>query len=214
MKTILITGANGGIGKAVNEALTADKHAVNGLTRADADLSDPAAIASLAQRVKKDAPVLDWIIFSHGWIDAETDIEKQAVENVRRTFDTNTLSIVYLSQQLLSSLSSDGGIIAISSTAGVNANGRYAAYSASKAAVNSFMQALARNRPEKKFFAVCPGPTDTAMWGKIGGEIGRAQDPQEVAGLVRSIINGDAEYRSGDIVVVRDGITSIVSRIS
>ena len=83
----------------------------------------------------------------------------------------------------------------------------------SKAAVNSFAQALARNRPELFFYSVCPGPTNTKMREKIAADAKSSQSPMVVANVIGDILSGGTTYVSGDIIVVRDGKVSVVSHV-
>lgn len=206
MERILVTGADGGIGSAIVETLKSAGYSVIATTAHDTDLTDAAAVATLKERVGD----VDWIICSHGYIDSEHILEKQSSEAIEMTFAVNTLSLFWLARAFLPALRT--GMVIISSTAGVSANGRFAAYSASKAAANAFVQALARNRPEKKFFAVAPGPTNTAMRERIAHDAAKMQSPALIAELVRDIVRGD-EYHSGDVVVIKDGTRSIASRV-
>mgnify|MGYP001559412136 CR=1 FL=1 len=205
---ILLTGAGGGIGSATKAALEAAGARVIAVERRDADLVSYGEIQALAERVAKDAP-LDWLVFAHGFISAETEFEKQKPEEIKSTFDLNILSVIYLTQLLLASVRPGGGVIFISSSAGINPNGRYAAYSASKAAVNAFAKALALNKPEHTFFSVCPGPTNTAMRLKIGEDPKAAQPPTTVAHLIKQLVFGTGEYHSGDVIVVHNGKISV-----
>ena len=205
---ILLTGAGGGIGSATKAALEAAGAHVISVDRQDADLASYEETKELSERIAKDAP-LDWLVFAHGFISAETEFEKQKPEEIKLTFDLNILSVIYLTQLLLPSLRPGGGVIFISSSAGLSPNGRYAAYSASKAAVNAFAKALARNKPEHTFFSVCPGPTNTAMRLKIGEDPQAAQPPSAVAHLIAQLVSGAHEYHSGDIIVVREGKASV-----
>lgn len=212
MKTILLTGAAGGIGSATKTALEATGAMVIAVDRQDADLSSYDDIKALALRVVKKTP-LDWLVFAHGFISAETELEKQNPEEIKTTFDLNILSVIYLTQLLLPHLRPGGGIVFISSVAGLHPNGRYAAYSASKAAVNAFSQALARNKPAYTFYSVCPGPTNTRMREKIATDAKTSQPPVVVAGLIATLISGASDYKSGDIIVVRDGKISVAAHL-
>ena len=140
-------------------------------------------------------------------------IEKQRPEDILTTFQVNVLSVIHLCQLFLKHMRDGGGIICVSSTAGLEANGRYAAYSASKAAVNNFMQGLARNRPALTFFTVCAGPTRTAMLEKIGGDLAGGQDVSAVTDVMLRIMARPAEYKSGDLIVVRDGQVTLGGRL-
>ena len=233
MKTVLLTGAGGGVGHAVLSALGADDaYRVIAVTRPTpsaesktgpedserlirktADLSSFAEISGLEASIARSNIDLDWLVFAHGFIDSETMIEKQRPEDIATTFQVNVLSVIYLCQLFLKHMRNGGGIICVSSTAGLAANGRYAAYSASKAAVNNFMQGLARNQPALTFFTVCAGPTRTAMLEKIGGDLTGGQDVSAVKDVIVRIMARPADYRSGDIIVVRDGRVTLGERL-
>jgi short-subunit dehydrogenase len=233
MQTVLLTGAGGGIGHPLLSALAADDaYRVIAVTRQTlsaelqtrpenserlicktADLSSFAEISGLEASIARSNIDLDWLVFAHGFIDSETVIEKQRPEDIATTFQVNVLSVIHLCQLFLKHMSNGGGIVCMSSTAGLVANGRYAAYSASKAAVNNFMQGLARNRPALSFFTVCAGPTRTAMLEKISGDLAGGQDVSAVKDVILRIMARHADYKSGDIIVVRDGQVTLGGRL-
>lgn len=210
---ILLTGAAGGIGSVIEQTLKAAGHSVLPVTRADADLGSVESVKALKEKLEKEQAKIDWIVCSHGFIDQETVLENMTPENIENTFRVNILSVIFLTQQFLPLLPEGGGMISLSSSAGVNANGRFAPYSASKAAVNTFMQAMARNRPTLKFFAVAPGPTNTGMRNKVAGDASNQQPPEAVADIVGELISGKGSHSSGDVILVRSGEVSIVSKI-
>lgn len=181
--------------------------------RKTADLSSFAEIADLEASIANRNIGLDWLVFAHGFIDRETMIEKQRPEDILTTFQVNVLSVIHLCQLFLKHMRDGGGIICVSSTAGLEANGRYAAYSASKAAVNNFMQGLARHRPALSVFTVCAGPTRTVMLEKIGGDMAGAQDVSAVTDAMLRLMVRPGEYRSGDLIVVRDGQVTLGGRL-
>lgn len=135
---------------------------------------------------------IDWAIFSHGFI-GEDDIEE--------TFRANTTFCIEVTKQLLPYLKK--GVIYISSTSGIKGNTKFPIYSASKAALNSYAETMQRAHPELRFYALCPGPTDTKMWRSLGLE-GHAQPPEAVANAVEHLMEGD--FRAGVIITVRDSI--------
>lgn len=213
MKTILLTGANGGIGASIKNKLTLAGFNVIAITQKDADLSKKEAIDTLKRGALSEVSQIDWIICAHGFIDTEQVLENQTEENIEATFRINTLATVYLAQALLEKIPEGGGIIAVSSSAGVRPSGRLAVYSASKSAVNSFMQALAMNRPSQKFFSLCPGPTNTPMRERIAHDAAQMQSPDVIADVVLELVNEESAYASGDIILVKDGASSIVGKL-
>lgn len=221
MKTILVTGAAGDIGKAITIELTKANRVIGvvrtkdsssalsdikNLTLHVADVSNPNDIAHIKKAITEK---IDWIVTAHGYIDPETNLEKELPENLEKMFRVNSLSLLYLAQAFISNIS---GAVFISSTAGISANGNFAGYSASKAAANSLAQAFARNRATQTFISVCPGPTAGKMRASIGATGG--QDPHEIAKVVKEIIDGKGDFKSGDILSVRDGKTVTASRLS
>lgn len=138
---------------------------------------------------------IDWLIFAQGIIN-ESSIEQ--------TFEVNTNLCISLTKRLIRNIKR--GVIYISSTSGIRGNTRFPIYSASKAAVNSYAQTMARSYADIQFYALCPGPTNTKMWQSLG-LAGEAQEPSEVARAVKEIMDG--KYKSGDIITVRDGIITV-----
>lgn len=221
MSTIILTGAAGDIGGATVHALTARGDTVIGVVRSApppaiagllaqsvvADLGDRASIESLASSLP---PRFDWLVTAHGYIDPSSDPLRVSAASVETTFAVNAVSQIHLIQILAPRIAR--GMVLVSSSAGLSANGRFAAYSASKAAVNSIAQGFARNLPHLTFISVCPGPTAGRMRERIDAPGG--QSPVAVADLIADIIAGAADCVSGDVVLVKDGQRSIVSRIA
>ncbi len=204
MKTILLTGASGGIGSAIRQILESEGHTVISTDRNKTDLTSPEAVKELFSNVGK----IDVIVCSHGYIDTASSFAEQSVEALQKTFAVNTLSVAYLARQF-----PDIDMITLSSTAALSPNGKYPAYSASKAAVNTLMQNLARHRPEHMYVTICPGATNTKMREKIAHDAAQHQSPSDVAALVADIISGKEMVQTGDIWVVRDGVRSCTSRL-
>ena len=203
LRKIVVTGASGGIGSAIVSALKSASYQPIGISHADADLSSHAALEGICAAIKETHRTVEWAIFSHGFIDAEKDFLREDDENIEATVRINTLSLMYMTRLLLPHI--EKGIIFISSTAGIFPSGRHAVYSASKAAVNAFSQALAKSLPAQTFIAICPGPTNTAMRRKVADDADTSQSPEVVAKVVARIALGTSPYKSGDIVIVRDG---------
>ncbi|MEK7613203.1 MAG: SDR family oxidoreductase [Patescibacteria group bacterium] len=191
---ILVTGADGGIGSAIVETLKSAGHEVVTSTMNDTDLTNPEAVRKLRTRVG----TVDWIVCAHGYIELPEPIEK--------TFAINTFSLFYLANEFI-----EAHMIVLSSSAGLNPNGKYTAYSASKTAANAFVQAMALNRKNLKFFAVAPGPTNTEMRQRVAGDAAQMQSPSVIAEEIKKIVAGESDYTSGDIILIRDGVATLAA---
>jgi len=123
----------------------------------------------------------DWMICAHGVLD-ETDVYE--------TFHANVISNIYLAEEIKAK-----NIIFISSTSGVKGNDKYPVYSASKAALNMYAKL-------KGYYVICPGPTDTPMFKKLGITDIKPQSPDEVAKVVEKIINGEIKSK---LIIIRNG---------
>lgn len=213
MQTILLTGANGGIGSTIKKIFEQNGDIVIAVTSADADLSKFENVQQLAEKILTQTPKIDWLICAHGYIDTKTVLEEQTAQDIEATFAVNSLSLFWLAKEFLSLIPAGGGMVVISSSTGLSPNGRYAAYSASKAAANAFVQAMARNRPEKKFFAVAPGPTNTTMRERVAHDAALMQSPVVIAEEIKKIVADEGDYKSGDVILIKDSAASIASRL-
>jgi short-subunit dehydrogenase len=222
MNTIVITGAHGDIGNAILSALRAPHTRLIGVVRDEATakevgqaqgietvIADLGSYDALLQLPSLLPETFDWLITAHGYIDPCTNPLQALPQNTQQTFMVNALSQMYLVQLTASQLTR--GMVCISSTAGIHANGKVLAYSASKAAANALMQGLARNIESKTFIALCPGPTLGRMRESIGASGG--QPPELVGEACLKIIEGSYETKSGDIITVKDGALETVARI-
>ena len=209
MKKILVTGADGGIGKAIVAGLQAHGHNAISSVHDTTDLTDPTAV----QKLITQAGVFDWLVCAHGFIDTTYALQEQSIDAIRHTFNVNTLSLFWLAQAVLPLLHKGGGIIILSSSASMTPSEKYLAYAASKAAANAFVQGLAKSHSDYSFFSVAPGATNTAMREKIANDAAHMQSPSIVADLVIDLIEEKTEYQSGDVILLRDGRRSVASRV-
>lgn len=179
-KTVLITGANRGIGLAlVEKALEKGASKVYATYRSEAnrtalaelddrvtpvhlDLSDQMTIEQLPQAV----PELDVLINNAG-IFSGADLLADTEDQLRNDVETNFFGTLSVTKALLSSLkkNSPSAIANLSSVAGLAAMPSFGGYSVSKAAVHSMTQSF-RGKLKSEGIAVhgvYPGPVATRM---------------------------------------------------
>jgi NAD(P)-dependent dehydrogenase (short-subunit alcohol dehydrogenase family) len=202
MQQVLVTGASGGIGRAIAVALAergarvalhynSDRAAAEETRRAltgvghelfGADLSDAAAIEPFWREVMRAFGRLDALVNNAGIYDAHPPVTAEYAawsEIVRRTLATNFLGPAQLSFFAARAMAQQGSgrIVNISSRGAFRGEPTAPGYAASKAAINAFGQSFAKAFASKgvHVFAVAPG------WVSTERVAAHVQDPAVLA---------------------------------
>ena len=142
-------------------------------------------------------------------------------ENLDKCLDLNIKGYFYCAQQAALKMFSQksGVIVNMSSVSSKMALAGQSEYSATKGAVNSMTQTMAKELARKKIRvnAVCPGFVQTEMVDKLPEDkkkeylkevpLGRFADVNEVAGLVSFLCSDDASYITGQAIVLDGGLS-------
>ena len=198
----LVTGAAGGIGRAIVGRLTAEGYDVEPLDLVDGfDVSDPAAWQSVG-------PV-DIACLNAGVLTGETDIRELSDEHYRRALCVNVDGVVFGVRRLARVMPKGSTIVATASLAGLAPVPDDPIYGLTKHAVVGFVRSVAPKLAEREIRvqAVCPGWADTGlMSSEFKEELGergyRLLHPEDVADAVW------AAYRSegtGEAWIVQPG---------
>lgn len=208
-KTILVTGANRGIGKAFVESLV--KH---GASKVYAGARDTATFTSLSainkavvepvlldvtradqiQTLASKIKALDMLINNAGIANACFSSADNASEIARLEMEANYFGPLNLTLALLPALKkSRGAIVNISSIAGISNFPSLGPYSATKAALHSLTQGL---RAELKrdgilVAGVYPGPIDTRMTEHM--EMDKAPTSQVAERTLAALAKGEVD---------------------
>jgi NAD(P)-dependent dehydrogenase (short-subunit alcohol dehydrogenase family) len=187
MQTILITGANRGIGLALaqqfsargDQVIAACRHSSGALELTGArietgvDVTDEAALAALAQRLGDTR--LDQLWLNPGILNRDSlgALDAEAVEGMRRQFEVNALGPLRVAQALRGNLGEGSKVAIITSRMGSiadNDSGGSYGYRASKAAVNAIGKSLAVDLLPRGIavFLLHPGYVATDMVGGHG----------------------------------------------
>ncbi len=151
----LITGGDGGLGRAMRARLEEEGYEVESLDLVSGfDVTDPAAW----ERV---GPV-DLACLNAGVLTGESDPRRLSVEQYRRAVSVNVDGVV-LGVLRLARVMNGGAIVATASLAGLTAMPSDAVYSLTKHAVVGFVRSVAPLLEPIKLNAVCPGIADTPM---------------------------------------------------
>ena len=151
----LVTGGEGGLGRAMRAKLEREGYDVESLDLVSGfDVTDPVAW----ERVE----AVDLACLNAGILTAETDITKLTDDQYRRAVAVNVDGVVYGVRRLARVM--DGGtIIATASLAGLVGMPLDSIYSLTKHAVVGFVRSIAPQIDPIKINAVCPGIADTPM---------------------------------------------------
>ena len=218
-KTALVTGASYGIGEEFArqlavaganliliarsrdrlEALAAELHQVN-VTVITADLADPAAPEAIFRETESLALSVDLLVNNAGF-GLVGDFALLPPRRQLEMVQVNVTALVALShlyvQQMITRRS--GAIIQVASTAAFQGVPYFAVYSATKAFVLNFSEALwgECRASNVRVLAVCPGPTATNFQAVAGTAQRRSYEKmQSPAEVVRVSLDALADGRS------------------
>ena len=169
----LVTGGEGGIGRAIRARLEAEGYDVLSLDVANGfDVSDPSAWEGIGP---VDVACLNAGVVAADW----------SYESYRRTVSVNVDGIV-LGVLRLRDVMTEGSIVATASLAGLTAMASDPIYALTKHAVVGFVRSVAPSLAPVRLNAVCPGIADTPMIDAMREELGDFPllQPEEVAEAV------------------------------
>jgi short-subunit dehydrogenase len=130
-----------------------------------ADVRDAAAVLAAAQRFLQAVGSVDVVIANAG-VSRRDDEARNEADLSREIVETNLLGVINTLAPFIAHLdgAGSGSLVAISSVAGFRGLPNAGAYSASKAAVNAWMESLRiRLRGRVHVMTVCPGFVATPM---------------------------------------------------
>ncbi len=155
----VVTGAAGGIGAAVCEALRARGDEVAGLSRADLDVTDERAV----QAGFEAHGAIDVLVANAGVCEPATLRSAAAPEVWRRVLAVNLDGVFHCLRA--ARLRSGGRVVVISSGLGKVGRAGYGAYAAAKHGVLGLMRCAALEWADRGITvnAICPGWVDTPM---------------------------------------------------
>ena len=224
-KTVLVTGANKGIGFGIARHLglsgwnlvigardeqratdAASKLRAEGIRVAgwvSIELTDLEGIKQAAKEVGERFPELSLLVNNAG-IPGDMSVDSQHTElgDIRQTLDVNFVGTFALTKALLPLLSRNGGRIAnVTVPSEVSPYWHPLAYVASKAAQNAMTGVMAtefqQSNTPVEIFAVHPGPTTTDLNGNMA--LPGFHDIDTVGQKFAQLIN-DGQHHQGDFI--------------
>lgn len=234
MKTILVTGATRGIGRAITEKLLSEGHTVYGVYKdssehADelvkkygdkvktiqANLAEPEQINKLIEQLKD--VQFDGIVNNAGIVYL-TKWDELNFDEWNETLAVNLTAPLKIVHGLRTNLKDGSAVVNIASVDGFCAAFDTVAYAASKAALISLTKSLAAILGPKniRVNAVAPGWVETEMTAdsmpdesKELTPLKRNAQPDEVANAASFLLSEKASFISGTTLTVDGGLTVV-----
>ena len=239
-KVALVTGAAKGIGRAIALRLAQDGAAVvvnysgsaqqaqetvgqietsgGKAVAAQADVSRVADVRRLFDACQAAFGRLDILVNNAGVMFTKPVVEV-GEEEFDRIFAVNVKGSFFCCREAAKRMADGGRIINLSSSTTVMMLPGYAAYVATKGAVEQFSHVLAKELGAKKITVnvVSPGPTDTELFGQGKTEeqkqnfarmaaLGRLGQPQDIADVVALLASADAGWITGQNIRANGGL--------
>lgn len=183
-KVAIVTGASRGIGREVCKELANNGHQVvsvarskqplqelastsTNITAIPADLTNQKAVNRLTNKVEDNFPGVDILINNAGAL-INKPFEELTLDDWRSQLESNLISAIHVTKELLAQLNENAHIVNISSMGGFQGSAKFpglAAYSVSKGALSILTECLAVELSNKniKANALCLGAVQTEM---------------------------------------------------
>ena len=235
-KVVLITGASGGIGKAMAKkfAEAQAKIALNDIAEAQealksfsqeiggkyflADVSKLEEVEKMVQDIQKEFGRLDVLVNNAG-ITQDRTLAKMTKEEWQKVIDIDLTGVFNCSKAALPLIiANQGKIVNISSLVGQRGNFGQTNYAAAKAGIIGFTKALSKEvgRFGVTVNAIAPGFIETRLTENLPPELketikkftplGRFGKPEEVASLVFFLASQEANFITGTVVNIDGGL--------
>jgi short-subunit dehydrogenase len=208
-RTVLVTGASSGIGRAIARQLLAHGHHVIGTSRdcrrfaklhpnfvgVELDLAKLAGVPQFAKQLQNDFPDLDAVIFAAGY-GQFGGLEQFSFEQIETLMTVNFTAQACLTRALLPKLKqkTHANLVYIGSEAALKGSRNGSIYCASKFALRGFSQALRDEcgKSAVRVSLVNPGMVDTAFFDTLsfapGKQSGQALMAEDVADAISYIL--------------------------
>ncbi|CAN7547315.1 SDR family NAD(P)-dependent oxidoreductase [Caballeronia sp. LjRoot31] len=243
-KIAIVTGGNSGIGLAIARRFIAEGAFVYvtgrrlaELEKVVSELGDQAVavqgdvanvedIDRLYAKVRDEKGRVDIVVANAGIVGNET-LEETTVENFDQLFAINARGVLFTVKQAIPLMSDGGAVIAITSMATAKGIPGYSAYSATKAAVRSFVRTWTAELKSRgiRVNAISPGPIDTPILDTHAPNpeeadklrtsfaavvpLGRLGKAEEIAAAALFLASDEASFVAGVDLPVDGGVTAV-----
>ena len=228
-RTVLVTGGNRGIGRAIAQSFIDAGHRVaitsrdgsgpEGALAVPADVTDSASVDAAFAQVEAELGPVEVVVANAG-ITRDTLLMRMSEQDFADVVDTNLTGAFRVVQRASKGMlrAKWGRVVLISSVVGLYGGPGQVNYSASKAGLVGIARSITRELGARGITAnvVAPGFIETDMTAELDAATqaeykkaipaGRYATPEEVAGVVRWIAGDEAAYISGAVIPVDGGL--------
>lgn len=239
-KVIIVSGGSRGLGKGIISSLLDDGHKIYTFSRnktafiteiessprassliwESVDGTDFTAVEDFVKRAHANEKRIDALINNAG-VAVDGVLTLMKPEDISSVIHLNLEGCIRLARACIKYmlLKKQGSIINISSIIGLRGYSGLAVYSATKAGLDGFSRALARELGDRgiRVNSIAPGYLETEMSEKLNPEqrdqiirrtpLGRLGKVEDVVGPVKFLLSKDAGFITGQTITVDGGIT-------
>ncbi len=234
-KTVIVTGAANGIGRAVAKAFAAehamviladiDEPAGSGLERSlnasggtalflRTDVSNPDSIRRMIAETVTKTGQID-ILINNAGIAAYASFDELAVDEWDRVLNTNLRGAFLCSQEAARHMTNGGAIVNMASTRALMSEPDWEAYAASKGGLLSLTHAMALSLAPKRIIvnAISPGwihtrdPKNLRSIDHSQHPAGRVGKPEDIARACLFLCHPENRFITGEQLVIDGGMT-------
>jgi NAD(P)-dependent dehydrogenase (short-subunit alcohol dehydrogenase family) len=243
-KVAVITGGSSGIGLATAQRfvqegayvfITGRRHSEldkakaligDGVSTVAVDSTNSADLDKLFATVLEEKGGLDLLVVNSGRQEKE-ELGKITEENFDAAFDLNARASLFTVQKALPLMRTGASVILIGSIAGYVGIRGNSTYSATKAALRSYVRTWTREFTDRgiRFNTLSPGPVDTPMMGSAAGSVeaadairaayaaaiplNRMGRPEEIAAAALFLASDDSGFVAGAELSVDGGFAQV-----
>jgi len=228
-RTVLVTGGNRGIGRAVASRLHADGHRVavthrgsgapDGLFGVHCDVTNPDSVDAAFTAVEAEYGPVEVVVANAGTTE-DTLLMRMKDEQFTRVLDANLTGAFRVARRASRGMlrARFGRLVFIGSVVGQSGTAGQVNYASSKAGLIGMARSLTRELGSRNITAnvVAPGFIETDMTAGLDDKtqemavaaipLGRKGSAEDVAGVVSFLAGDDAGYISGAVIPVDGGM--------